>query len=52
MASRLTLNLGFRWDLMTWPVEINNRQANFDIFTGQLQIAGQNGNSRSFIPVA
>ena len=52
LTSRLTLNLGIRWDLITWPVEINNNQANFNIFSGQLQIAGQNGNSRSFIPVA
>jgi hypothetical protein len=51
-APRLTLNLGLRWDLITWPVEKHNNQANFDIFTGQLQIAGQNGNSRSFIPVS
>ena len=33
-------------------MEKNNNQANFDIFTGQLQIAGQDGNSRSFIPGA
>jgi len=49
---RLTLNLGLRWDLITWPVEINNRQSNFNIFTGQIEIAGQNGASRSFIPVS
>ena len=49
MSRRLTLNLGFRWDIMTWPVEKYDRQANFDIYTGELRIAGQNGASRSFI---
>ena len=52
ITRRLTLNLGLRWDLLTWPVEKSNHQANFDIFTGQLQIAGQDGNSRSFVPVS
>ncbi len=52
ITPRLTLNLGLRWDVITWPVEKNNQQANFDIFTGQIQIAGQDGNSRSFIPTA
>ena len=52
ITPRLTLNLGLRWDLITWPVEKHDNQSNFDIFTGQLQIAGQDGNSRSFIPVA
>ena len=52
ITPRLTLNLGLRWDVITWPVEKHNNQANFDIFTGQLQIAGQNGNSRSFVPTA
>ena len=51
VTRRLTLNLGLRWDVLTWPVEKFNRQANFDINTGQIEIAGQNGNSRSFIPV-
>ncbi|HUO60244.1 MAG TPA: TonB-dependent receptor, partial [Candidatus Acidoferrales bacterium] len=52
VTPRLTLNLGLRWDIITWPVEKNNNQSNFDIFTGQLQIAGQDGNSRSFVPTA
>lgn len=45
--SRLTLNLGLRYDLFTWPVELNNRMANFDVATGQIILAGQNGVSRS-----
>jgi hypothetical protein len=52
VSRKLTLNLGIRYDLITWPIEKFNRQSNFDIFTGQLQIAGQDGNSQSFIPVA
>ncbi len=52
VTRRLTLNLGFRWDILTWPVEKFNHQANFNINTGQLEIAGQDGNSRSFIPVS
>ncbi len=52
ITQRLTLNLGLRYDYITWPVEKNNQQANFDIFTGQLLIAGQDGNSRSFIPTS
>ncbi|MDR3746757.1 MAG: TonB-dependent receptor [Acidobacteriota bacterium] len=52
VTRRLTLNLGLRWDLITWPVEKNNNQSNFDIYTGQILLAGQDGNSRSFIPVS
>jgi len=46
---RLTLNLGIRYDLYTYPYEQNNNQANYDISTGTLQVAGVNGNSRSLI---
>ncbi len=45
--NRLTLNLGIRYDLFTWPTEINNRMANFNITTGQIELAGQNGVSDS-----
>jgi hypothetical protein len=47
MTSRLTLNLGLRYDLYTWPTEINNRMANFDVATGAILLAGQNGVSAS-----
>ncbi len=46
---RLTLNLGVRYDLYTYPYEQNNNQANYDIASGQLLFAGVNGNSRSLI---
>ncbi len=45
--NRLTLNLGLRYDLYTWPTEVNNRMANFDLATGAIVLAGQNGVSDS-----
>lgn len=50
VTNRLTLNLGFRWDLFTQPIEVDNRQANFDITTGALIIAGAGGASRALVP--
>jgi Carboxypeptidase regulatory-like domain len=49
VTSRLTLNLGLRYDLFTWPYEVNNNQSNFDLNTQTLQAAGQGNNSRSLI---
>lgn len=46
---RLTLNLGVRYDLYTYPYEQNNNQANYSLATGTLLVAGQNGNSRSLL---
>jgi len=43
VSSRLTLNLGLRYDLFTWPTEQNNRMANFNPVTGAIEVAGQNG---------
>ncbi len=45
--NHLTLNLGLRYDLFTWPTEINNRMANFDLATGHIILAGKNGVSDS-----
>lgn len=55
ITSRLTLNLGLRWDLLTWPTEVHNRQSNFDVNPGsatygQIVLPGQAGYSDSFIP--
>lgn len=47
VTPNLTLNLGLRWELHTPWVEVHNRQANFDLVTGQEYIAGQNGASRA-----
>ncbi len=42
---RLTLNLGVRYDLLTWPVEVANRQANFDPASGRLLLATDDNRS-------
>ncbi len=47
VTNRLTLNLGIRYDLFTWPTELNNRMANFDLVTGHILLAGQGGVSKS-----
>jgi hypothetical protein len=47
VTDRLTLNLGLRWEYHTPLVEVKDRQANFGMFTGELELAGQNGNSRA-----
>lgn len=46
---RLTVNIGVRWDLLTWPYEMHNKQASFDINNGQVLMAGQNGVSRAIL---
>lgn len=43
----LTVNLGVRYDYFQPVFEKHNQQANFNFLTGQLEVAGQNGNSRS-----
>jgi hypothetical protein len=43
----LTLNLGLRYEAHTPWVELNDRQDNLDLISGQVLYAGQNGNSRS-----
>ena len=49
ITQRLTLNLGFRWDLLTWPYEEHNRQAALNPATGTIQLAGVSGVPRSII---
>ena len=41
VTPNLTLNLGLRWELHTPWGEVDNRQANFNLVTGQEYIAGQ-----------
>jgi hypothetical protein len=36
-----------RWELHTPWVEVDNRQSNFGLISGQVEIAGENGNSRA-----
>ena len=46
-TSSLTLNLGVAWDMTTPVTEVHNRLADYIPATGALEIAGQNGVSRS-----
>jgi hypothetical protein len=47
VTDNLTLNLGLRYEAYTPWVESNNRQSNLGLISGQLLLAGVNGNSRS-----
>ena len=49
VTKRLTVNAGIRWDLVAPYVEKRNHWANLNLANGQLELAGQNGNSRSLI---
>jgi hypothetical protein len=49
LSSKLTLNLGVRYDYTTPITEAHNQQANFDFGTGQLVAAGQNGASAGLV---
>jgi hypothetical protein len=46
MTDRFTLNLGLRYEAHTPWVESNDQQANFNILTGNVDLANQNGASR------
>ncbi len=41
-SSKLTLNLGLRWDVYPPWIEVDNRQSNFDETNGQFVIASDN----------
>ncbi len=47
VSDSLTVNLGLRWEYHTPLVEVKDRQSNFGEFSGVLELAGQNGNSRA-----
>ncbi len=47
VTSALTLNLGLSWEYTSPLVEVDDRQSNIDLQTGQLLLAGQNGASRA-----
>ncbi len=46
VTDRLTLDLGFRWEVNAPPYDVHDHWANLDIRTGQLLVAGLNGNGR------
>ncbi len=46
-TSKLTLNLGFRWELHTPWYEHQDKQVNFNPNTGVLELPDQNGNNRA-----
>ena len=47
VTSTLTINIGLRFEDHTPFYEIQNRMVNFGLFTGDLEVAGQNGASRA-----
>jgi outer membrane receptor protein involved in Fe transport len=49
LSSKLTLNLGLRYDYTTPIKEAHNQQANFDFATGQLVAAGTGGASAGLV---
>jgi hypothetical protein len=46
LTSKLTANIGARYDLMPYPREMHNRLSNFDPANGTILIAGQNTSQR------
>jgi Carboxypeptidase regulatory-like domain/TonB-dependent Receptor Plug Domain len=49
VSRRLTLNLGLRYDVFTWPEEEGNLQSNFNPATGAIVLPGQSGYSKALI---
>ena len=47
MRDNLTLNLGLSWEYFSPLVEKDDRQSSIDLQTGQLLLAGKDGNSRA-----
>jgi hypothetical protein len=49
VTRKLTLNLGIRYELYVPPVDRWDNQANFDLRTGQMNLANRSGNSRALV---
>jgi hypothetical protein len=47
VSQHLTINVGLRWQLFTPIYEVHDRMTNFGMYSGQIELAGQNGNSRA-----
>ncbi len=43
VSHKLTLNLGLRYDILSWPTEAHNHMSNFNPATGELVEAGTSG---------
>jgi Carboxypeptidase regulatory-like domain len=46
VTDRLTAELGLRWEVDAPPYDVHDHWSNLNVQTGQLLVAGQNGNSR------
>jgi hypothetical protein len=46
VSARLTLELGFRWEVDAPPYDVHNHWSNLNVSTGLLEVAGMNGNGR------
>jgi hypothetical protein len=46
ITERLTAELGLRWEVDAPPYDVHNHWSNLNVQTGQLLVAGQNGNGR------
>lgn len=49
ISPKLTLNLGIRYDIITYPTEQHNRQAALNVNTGTIDLAGVNGVPKSLV---
>jgi hypothetical protein len=47
LRSNLTLNLGLRYEVVTPRAEAHNQSTNYNLSTGAVEIAGQDGNSQA-----
>jgi hypothetical protein len=46
VTDRLTMELGLRWEVDAPPYDVHDHWSNLNVQTGQLLVAGQNGNGR------
>lgn len=46
VTDRLTAELGLRWEVDAPPYDVHDHWSNLNVTTGQLLVAGQNGNGR------
>jgi hypothetical protein len=49
VTEHLTVNIGLRYEHSTPWTEIHNRMVNFGLFSGDIEVAGQNGNSDALV---